>query len=63
MVEKKEVQDEQQNGANENEQPQSPGGEVPSPTGETPAGTEPMDTQDVSQKSAVLNVRSKSISV
>lgn len=39
MVEKKDTQEEQQNGANENEQPQSPGD--PSPTSDaaqTPTG-------------------------
>lgn len=49
MVEKKDAQEEQQNGVNENEQPQSPGD--PSPTSDaaqTPAG-EPMETQEVSQ--------------
>lgn len=48
MVEKKDVQEDQQNGANENEQPQSP--TDPSPTSDsapTPAN-EPMDTQEVS---------------
>jgi hypothetical protein len=49
MVEKKDTQEEQQNGANENEQTQPPGD--PSPTSDaaqTPAG-EAMDTQEVSQ--------------
>lgn len=48
MIEKKEAQEEQQNG-NENEQPQTPTEPAPQDgaAAQTPAG-EPMDTQDVS---------------
>lgn len=46
MIEKKENQDEQQNGAGEAE-PQSPGDPSPNSDAAQTPGAEPMDTQEV----------------
>jgi Hsp70 protein len=48
MIEKKDVQEDQQNGANETEQPQSPTDPSPTSDAAPAAANEPMDTQEVS---------------